>query len=68
MLSSIYIDKIEHCLEKEGWIGINMIRAIVIFLLYVGDIVLLAKSIGNLHKQLKALKQFYKNYELTINI
>jgi hypothetical protein len=62
------IDKTEQCLEHEGCIGINMVRLVVILLLYVDDIVLLAKPIEDLHKQLKCSPTIIKNYELTINM
>jgi hypothetical protein len=44
-----------------------MVGLIVVLFIYDDDIILLAKTIGDLHKKLKALHEFYEIYELAIN-
>ena len=51
----IYIDKLEECLETTGCKGTELTHIIITLLLYVDDIVLLAKSHDELDKQLKTL-------------
>jgi hypothetical protein len=51
----IYISKIEKCLEEDGCIGINIIKLIVIPLLYIDDISLITKIIEAIQNKFKLL-------------
>jgi len=55
--------------RREGMcIIVNLFKLFLTILLYVDDVVFLAKIINDIYKQLKVLEEFNKNYELTINI
>ena len=51
-LFGIYIDKLEGCLEEAGCASMFFARIVIIILLYVVDIVLLARCPSDLDKQL----------------
>jgi hypothetical protein len=51
-LFGIYIDKLEDCLEKEGYVGPTLSGIIINLLLYADDIVLMAGSPHDLENQL----------------
>jgi len=57
-LFGIYIDKLEGCLEEASCAGTILARIVIILLLYVDDIVLLARCPSDLDKQLRLLKDF----------
>ena len=58
----IYIDKQEGCLEEAGCAGI-----VIILLLYVDDIVLLARCPSDLDKKLRLIKDFFSIVGMTVN-
>jgi len=57
-LSGIYIDKLEECLETAGCKVTELGDIINILLLYVDDIIFLAKIHDDLYKQVKALDAY----------
>jgi hypothetical protein len=66
-LFGIYIDKLEDLLEKTGCVGPTLTSIVIYLLLYVDDIVLLARIPRDLENQLRILKDFYSNMSMTIN-
>jgi hypothetical protein len=60
-LFGIYINKLEGCLEEAGCVGTSIARIVIILLLYVDDIVLMARSPYDLDKKLKVLKDFFSS-------
>jgi hypothetical protein len=66
-LFGIYIDKLEECLEKEGCVGPTLTGIVINLLLYVDDIVLMARSPHDLENQLRILKDFCSNMGMTVN-
>jgi hypothetical protein len=64
----IYIDKLEDCLEATGCVGPTLASIIIILLLYVDDIVLMARNPYDLSKQLRILKDFYSSIGMIVNI
>lgn len=66
-LFGIYINKLEECLETAGYKGIELTGIIITLLLYVDDIVLLARSHDDLDKQLKILHVYYSKMGMTVN-
>ena len=58
-LFGIYIDKLEKCFEEVGCIGTILVGIVTILLLYVDDIVLMARCPSDLDKQLIILKGFF---------
>jgi hypothetical protein len=66
-LFGIYIDKLEYCLEDIGCVGPTL-ASVVVILIYVGDIVLMAKSPYDLGKKFIILKDVYSNMGVTVNI
>ena len=63
----IYIDKLENCLEEEGCIGTILASIVIIFLLYVDDIVFMETRLSDLNKKLRILKYFFSNMGMTVN-
>jgi hypothetical protein len=64
----IYIDKIEQCLEEEC-IVVNMVKLVFFFLcVYSNDIVLLAKTIDDLHNNSMFSINSTNIHDLIINI
>jgi hypothetical protein len=57
----IYIDKLEYCLEKAGCVGPTLTGIVINFLVYVDDIILMARSPYDLENQLRILKDFFSN-------
>lgn len=55
ILLGFYTYMIKQGLEEEGCNDVNKVGLIVVIFQYVDDIILLAKIVDNLHKQLKAL-------------
>lgn len=49
-LFSIYIEKLEECLEATGCEGPKLVGIVITFLLYANNIVLLSKSSDDLEK------------------
>jgi hypothetical protein len=49
----IYIDKLEDCLEKVGCVGPTLTSIVIDLLLYVDDIVLMARSPHDIENQLR---------------
>jgi hypothetical protein len=60
-LFGIYIDKLEYCLEEAGCVGPTLTGIVINLLLYVYDIVLMARSPRDLENQLRILKEFCSN-------
>jgi hypothetical protein len=60
-LFGIYIDKLEECLEKAGCVVPTLTGIVINLLLYVDDIVLMARSPHDLENQLRILKDFCSN-------
>jgi hypothetical protein len=67
-LFDIYINKLEDCLEKAGCVGPTLTGIVINILLYVNDIVLMARSPHDLQNQLRILKDFCSNMGITVNI
>jgi hypothetical protein len=66
-LFDIYIDNLEYCLEDVGCVDPTLASIVIILLLYVDDIVLMAKSPYDLGKQLIMLKDFFSSMGITVN-
>jgi hypothetical protein len=64
---SIYIDKLEECLEEAWCVVSTLVGIIITLLLYPNDIVLMERSPYNLDMQLRILHDFYSNTGMTIN-
>ena len=62
IIFGIYIDKLERCLEGAGFIGTILAGIVIILLLYVDDIVLMARHPSNLDNQLGILKYFFSKF------
>ena len=62
---SIYIDKLEKCLEEAGCIGTILVGIAIILLLYTDDIVLMERRPSDLDKKLRILNYFYSNISMT---
>ena len=62
-----YINKLEKCLEEAGCAGTILVGIVIILLLYVDDIVLMARCPSDLNKQLIILKYFFSNMGMTFN-
>ena len=54
-LFGIYIDKLEECLEKASYVGPTLSSIVINILLYVDDIILMARSPHDLENQLRIL-------------
>ena len=67
-LFGIYIDKLEGCLEEVGCDGTFLAGIVFILLLYVDDIVLMARCPSDLDKQLRLHKYFCSTMGMTVNI
>jgi hypothetical protein len=67
-LFDIYINTLEDCLEDAGCVGPTLTSIVIILLLYVDDIVLMAKSPYDLGKQLIIIKDFCSSVGMTMNI
>jgi len=63
-LFGIYIDKLEGYLEEASCVGTILAGIVIIILLYVDDIVLLARCTSDLDKQLRLLKIRTNSHEL----
>ena len=66
-LFGIYIDKIEGCLEEVGCAGTILAGIVIILLLYVDDIVLLARCPSDLEKKLRIIKDFFSIIGMTVS-
>lgn len=66
-LFGMYIDKLEECLEVVGCEGPKLVGIVITLLLYVDDIVLLARACDNLDKHLKTLHDYCSKMGITIN-
>jgi len=67
IIFGIYIDKLERCLEEASCTGTNLVGIFVILLLYVDDIVILARSASEIHHQLRFLKDLCSNMGMSVN-
>jgi len=65
-LFGIYIEKLEDCLEVAGCV-VPTLSNILIILLYVNDIVLMARNPYDLSKKLRILKDFFSSIGMTVN-
>ena len=63
----IYIDKLEECLGIARCKGADLTDIIISLLLYVDDIVLLARSHEDLDKQLQTLHDYFSKMGMTVN-
>jgi hypothetical protein len=66
-LFGIYIDKLEDCLEKEGCVSPTLIGIVINLLLYANDIILMEMSPHDFENQLRILKDFFFNMDMTVN-
>lgn len=66
-LFGIYIDKLERCLEEANCTGTTLAGIVIILLLYVDDIVLLARIPSHLHRQLRFLNDLCSNMGMSVN-
>ena len=66
-LFGIYIDKVEGFLEEEGFATTFFARIVIILLLYVDDIVLLARCPSDLNKKIRLLKVFFSTMGMIVN-
>jgi hypothetical protein len=66
-LFGIYINKLEGCLEEAGCVSPTLTSIVIILLLYAYDIVLMVRSLYDLNKQLKILKDFCSSMGMTVN-
>jgi hypothetical protein len=67
-LFGIYIDKLEDCLEKSRCVGPTLTDIVINLLLYVDDIILMARNPHDLENHLIILKDFCSNMGMTIYI
>jgi hypothetical protein len=67
-LFSIYIDKLEECLEKLGCVGPTLTGIVIDILIYADDIILMERIPRDLENQLRILKDFCSNMGMTVNI
>ena len=63
----IYIDKLEDFLENVGFVIPTLTGIVINILLYVDDILLMARSLHDLENQLRILKDFFSNMGITVN-
>ena len=61
------MDKLEGCLIETGFTNMMLVGIVIIVLLYVDDIVLLARCPSNLDKQLRILKDLCSSMGMIIN-
>ena len=66
-LFGIYIDKLKMCLEQAGCVDTILVGIVIILLIYVDDIVLMARRPLDLNKKLRILKYFFSNMGMTVN-
>jgi hypothetical protein len=66
-LFGIYIDKLEDCLEKTGFVSPTLTGIVINLLLYANDIVLMERNPHDLENQPRILKDFHSNMGMTIN-
>ena len=66
-LFGIYNDNLQGNLEEEGCVDTTLAVIVNILLVYVVDIVLIEICISDLDKQLKTMKDFFSNMDMTIN-
>ena len=63
-ISNIYIDNLKDCLEEICCVGTTLVGIIITLLLYVDDIVPMARCPYDLEKQLRILQGFLLQYGL----
>jgi hypothetical protein len=66
-LFCIYIEKLEDCLEKAGCIGPTLTCIVINIIIYVDDIILMARSPHDLENQLRILRDFFSNMGMNVN-
>ena len=66
-LLGIYIDKLEMCLEETSCADTILAGIDIILILYVDDIVLMARCPSHLDKQLSIFKYFFSNMGMIVN-
>ena len=66
-LFCLYIDKLEEWLNLQGGDGIRLGEFVIKLILYVDDLVLIAKSSHGLHMHLYALEHFCKAVGMQVN-
>jgi hypothetical protein len=66
-LFSIYIDKLEYCLEVASCVGPTLTSIVIILLLYANDIVLMARNPYDFKKKLRIIKDFCSSTMMTMN-
>ena len=57
-LFGIHIDMLEDYLEEYDFVGLNIIGIVIILLLYIDDIVLMARTTYDLRKKLESSRNF----------
>jgi hypothetical protein len=67
-LFSIYIDKLEDCLEDVCCVSLTLASIVIILLLYADDIFLMEKIPYDLGKKLIIHKEFCSSMGMTMNI
>jgi hypothetical protein len=64
----IYIDKLEDYLEDVGCVSLTLANIVIILLIYIYDIVLVARSPHELGNQIRILKDFFSSTSMTMHI
>lgn len=67
-LSGLYIDKLEKWLNSHGGDDIHLGKFIIRLLLYVDDLILIAKSVLGLQENLLSLEKFSRRVGMQVNI
>jgi len=67
ILFSIYIEKLEYCLEVTGCVGTTLSSIEIVILLYVVDIVVMTRNLYDLNNQLRILKEFFTSTCMIVN-
>jgi hypothetical protein len=64
---SIYINKLQICLEEAVCVGPTLIGIVIVLFIYVDYIVLMERSSYDLGKQLRILKDLCSSMGMTMN-
>lgn len=68
MLFGLYIDKLEEWLNNDSSEGVQLANYVIKLLLYVDDLILIAKSAKGLREHLKTLETFCHEVGMQVNI
>lgn len=66
-LFGVYIDKLQEWIDKFGDGGVYLTNYVIKLLLYVDDLILMAKTAQDLKEHLKALELFYHQVGMQVN-